>query len=107
MKVLRVFYLIFVFVQVDECFSLVPVSFDAFTDDDADITDITMLDNLISSVCAGERSSHLCCFAAASVLQSCYCCGQRACGPAFLNLARNPPHVLFWTVVWFSLFVLF
>ena len=44
--------------QVDECYNLVPVGFDGFVDD-ADVTEITMLDNLISSVCAGE-SAHTC-----------------------------------------------
>ena len=44
--------------QVDECYNLVPVGFDGFVDD-ADVTQITMLDNLISSVCAGE-SLHTC-----------------------------------------------
>ena len=44
--------------QVDECYNLVPVGFDGFVDD-ADVTEITMLDDLISSVCAGECCSHL------------------------------------------------
>lgn len=44
--------------QVDECYNLVPVGFDGFVDD-ADVTEMTMLDNLISSVCAGE-SLHTC-----------------------------------------------
>lgn len=39
--------------KVDECYNLVPVGFDGFVDD-ADVTEITMLDNLISSVCAGQ-----------------------------------------------------
>lgn len=40
-------------VQMDECYNLVPVGFDAFVDD-AEVNQISMLDNLISSVCAGE-----------------------------------------------------
>ena len=44
--------------QVDECYNLVPVGFDGFVDD-ADVTEITMLDDLISSVCAGE-SAYIC-----------------------------------------------
>ncbi|KAA6421627.1 MAG: MYB transcription factor 1 [Trebouxia sp. A1-2] len=39
--------------KVDECYNLVPVGFDGFVDD-ADVTEITMLDDLISSVCAGQ-----------------------------------------------------
>lgn len=42
--------------KVDECYNLVPVGFDGFVDD-ADVTEITMLDNLISSVCAGQPGS--------------------------------------------------
>lgn len=36
--------------KVDECYNLVPVGFDAF----ADVTEISMLESLISSVCAGQ-----------------------------------------------------
>ena len=45
--------------QVDECYNLVPVGFDAF----ADVTEISMLESLISSVCAGKHTQtpHLGC----------------------------------------------
>lgn len=42
--------------KMDECYNLVPVGFDAFVDD-AEVNQISMLDNLISSVCAGQHGA--------------------------------------------------
>lgn len=70
--------------QVDECYNLVPVGFDGFVDD-ADVTEITMLDDLISSVCAGE-SIHTCsyvCFClreyVLSISMYSWCLGNATC----------------------------
>ena len=39
--------------QAADCHNLVPIGFDGFVDD-ADVTEIGLLDSLITSVCAGK-----------------------------------------------------
>lgn len=75
--------------QVDECYNLVPVGFDGFVDD-ADVTEITMLDDLISSVCAGESAytcSYICrwLFARACTFISMYSWSSHVSGQTLLH----------------------